>query len=170
MKHMIVKMQTAVAATMLLSASVALAAEKNLDLSLTVGGSISAIPTWLDESGKVISEVNFLFSGVKLAPDADRDSSVHKIQMGNMQDDRTNVTLSMPSACKIGATDIAPNHVLLLVDGVPKSDGETFSFPTTLVSLQLRFAGSGGYGAETGSVTCTSGMLRYTYDDGVPTT
>ncbi len=153
----------AVCLTALVSASIAFGAEKNLEL--IVGGTIGGAPSWLDKDGKPITQALLNFDGqVTSAPGDNRDSDPFTVRLANIVTGLNNVEITTPNNCTIGAQNVSPEHVFLMVNNVPKQTGEVVEFTNLAdTTLALRFSGAGGYGDKAGAVSCEPGLMAYRY-------
>jgi hypothetical protein len=133
----------------------------NADLALTVSGSVAPMPQWQDSSNNPLSQLTFVFSGVAGLASSNVDSASVGAKLVNALSYPASVSVTTPSGCSIGTSNVTNNDVQLLVGGTVA--GNTVSLATNGISqFSLRFASN--YGDKSGAVNCSSGgRLRYTY-------
>jgi len=136
-------------------------------LGFTLHGMLSNHPYWVNSSNTEISTINFSFSNNitnTAASNVDSSSNVISIISDDESGASLNITLTRPTNCTIGNHSVDNSHVYLVKDNVVITSNQTVTFIEGVAStIKLRFSSSGLYGDKHGPVSCSSGLLTYSY-------
>lgn len=135
-------------------------------LNLVVEGTIEPPPEWRNDRNAIISQLSFSFAGLIAGtdPNSDVNSAVASAKLvTNVYP--ASVALIRPQGCSIGGNRVEDGNVQLVMNGNAIRGNSNLSIPSSgLQSFQIRFAGAGKHGTQSGAVACNSnGVLTYTY-------